>query len=367
MKNKINLITLIVIAFVTLSFTFASWTKADEEYSQSERREIAQKPTLSAQTILSGDFMSDFEHYKVDQFPLRDKLRGIKALFSRYIFNKKDNNGLYSADGHLSKIEYPLNNQMVEYAKNKFDYIYNTYLKDNDVNIYLSLVPDKNYFLAEKNGYLSIDYDSFIRDFTNKMDYMTYINIFDKLSIDDYYTTDSHWKQENITDVAEFIANSMGTNAKSEYTINTLDNPFNGVYLGQSALPFKSDTIKYLTNDMLDNCVVTYYDTGSPLKGEMYNMKKAYGKDPYEMFLSGTSSLITIENPDASSDKELVIFRDSFAGAIAPLLSQAYSKITLVDIRYIQSAFVGNFVDFDKQDVLFLYSTTLINNSTAMR
>ena len=46
------------------------------------------------------------------------------------------------------------------------------------------------------------------------MSYMTYIDIFDKLSIDDYYKTDSHWKQENITDVAEFISECMGADAK---------------------------------------------------------------------------------------------------------------------------------------------------------
>ena len=51
-------------------------------------------------------------------------------------------------------------------------------------------------------------------------------------------------------------------------------------------------------------------------------------------------------------------------------IKKAYTngrKITVVDIRYIQSGFVGNFVDFDKGDVLFLYSTTLLNNSMAMR
>jgi len=96
-------------------------------------------------------------------------------------------------------------------------------------------------------------------------------------------------------------------------------------------------------------------------------MEKAYGKDPYEMFLSGTSALIEIENPNAKSDKELVIFRDSYASSIAPLLVEGYSRVTLVDIRYIQSSFLGNFVEFDNQDVLFLYSTSLINNSTSMR
>jgi len=367
MKKNKNLIMLLVIALTAASFSSASWLKADGAYSDSERRPLAEEPDLTKETLLSGEYMSDIELHLVDQFPFRDKLRSIKALFSMYLFNKKDNNGLYTAEGHISKIEYPVNTKMVDYAQNKFDYLYKTYLKDKDVKVYLSLIPDKNYFLAEKNGFLSIDYNSFRDDFKNRMGYMTYIDIFDKLTLDDYYKTDSHWKQENITDVAEFIAQSMGADAKSEYIQKTLDNPFKGVYLGQSALPIEPDTINYLTNEVLDNCIVTYYDTGKPVTGDMYNMVKANGKDPYEMFLSGTSSLLTIENPNADTNKELVIFRDSYAGSIAPLLAPAYSKITLVDIRYIQSGFVGNFVDFNNQDVLFLYSTTLINNSTSMR
>ena len=104
-----------------------------------------------------------------------------------------------------------------------------------------------------------------------------------------------------------------------------------------------------------------------PKSGDMYIMEKAYSKDPYEMFLSGTAPMITIENPAAKSDKELVLLRDSFGSSLAPLLAEGYKKITVVDIRYIQSSFIGNFVDFENCDVLFLYSTALLNNSLAMK
>ena len=85
------------------------------------------------------------------------------------------------------------------------------------------------------------------------------------------------------------------------------------------------------------------------------------------MFLSGSEPLITIENEHATTDKELIMFRDSFGSSIAPLFIEAYKKITLVDIRYIQSDFLENFIKFDNQDVLFIYSTTLLNNSKAFK
>jgi len=366
--NKIKniVLTLVFVVFV-FSVSVACIFLPDEEYSLSERRYLAQMPPLNTETISSGEFMKNFEGYSADQFPLRDDFRAIKAFFSTKILGKTDNNGLFYADGHISKIDTPENEYMMNYASELFSKIIDTNIKNNETDIYFSIVPDKNYLLAEKNGFPSIDYNGFIERMKGKTEYMKYIDITPLLSLDDYYSTDTHWKQENITDIAEHIANKMGTEIKSDYKINTLDNPFYGVYAGQYALPVKPDTIKYLTNETIDNCIVTYYGSGNPEKGEMYNMDKAYSKDPYEMFLSGVAPLITIENPGATNDKELVLFRDSFGSSIAPLLAEGYSKITVVDVRYIQSSFVGNFVNFENCDVLFLYSTAILNNSTAMK
>ena len=120
-----------------------------------------------------------------------------------------------------------------------------------------------------------------------------------------------------------------------------------------------------IDDNAIENAVVTNFETNQ--KTAVYDMEKAAGKDPYEMFLSGSVSLLTIENPSAKTDKELVIFRDSFASSLAPLLLEGYAKITLVDIRYLPSARLGSFVTFDKQDVLFLYSVPVLNNSETIK
>ena len=74
-----------------------------------------------------------------------------------------------------------------------------------------------------------------------------------------------------------------------------------------------------------------------------------------------------IENPAATTNRELIVFRDSFGSSLVPLLVEGYAKVTLIDIRYVTSAYLGNFVDFHGQDVLFLYSTLLLNDSLALR
>ena len=96
-------------------------------------------------------------------------------------------------------------------------------------------------------------------------------------------------------------------------------------------------------------------------------MEKLQSKDPYEMFLSGACAAITMENPKNPDGRELIMFRDSYGSSIAPLLLEDYSKVTLLDIRYMNPEFIGNFANFKNADVLFLYSTTLINYSAALR
>ena len=99
----------------------------------------------------------------------------------------------------------------------------------------------------------------------------------------------------------------------------------------------------------------------------MYDRTKLQSRDLYDVFLSGPVSLLTVENPAAASDRELIIFRDSFASSLAPLLVPGYAKVTLVDIRYLPSEKLGEFLDFRDQDVLFLYSTLVLNQSSMLR
>lgn len=358
-KLKNILVCLLFCGFIVLFLIWGIILK-DSEMSISERRKLAHMPEPSAENIASGEFMSDFETYSVDQFPIRDSFRELKAVTSFYILGQKDNNGVYLKNGQASRLEYPINDESVDYAVSRIQNLYNIYLKDKDVKTYLCVVPDKNLYIAKSGGYPSIDYELLRSRIVEQNSFASSIDIFDLLEADDYFATDIHWREERIADVAKRLAESMGVPFVGDFKEVTLDVPFWGVYSGQSALPLKPDEIKYLTNDAIESAHAFDYETNSEIP--IYSMELANGKDPYEMYLCGSKSLITIENPKALSDKELVIFRDSFGSSIAPLLIESYKKITLVDIRYLQSGFVGNFVEFNHQDVLFLYSVPVLNN-----
>lgn len=364
MKVK-NIVTAVVFLLFIFGFFFASLIIPDADYTDSERRPLAQFPSITWKETLDGSAIKNFDKYSVDQFPMRDTFRGIYSWYRKNIMQLKETNDLAIEDGYVVKVDDKLSESSVANALNKFNSIYNAYLKDNGGNNYFSIVPDKNYFLADKYGYVSMDYAELENMLQDSLE-MEYIDIFDSLELSDYYKTDTHWSQDKITDVAKLIADKMGVGGyiNGEYKTNTLY-PFYGVYYGQMALPLPADTIYYLTNDTLDACTVYDYENNQTYP--LYTLDKFDSKEPYDIFLAGTRALLRIDNPNAANDKKLVVFRDSFGSSLIPLLAECYSSIYVVDIRYISSSFVGDYIDFEGADTLFLYSTLVLNNSTSFK
>ena len=366
MNKKIkDLLTLGAAALFVLVFALWGILKEDDALSVSERRALKQFPTLNAEEVLSGRFQSNFESYTLDQFPLRDEFRTLKALAVRDLFLERDNNGIYVAGGYAAKLDYPVNEDSVAHATDRFRYVYESYFKDTGANVYLSVIPDKNYFLAAENGYPAMDYESLFALVQEKADFAQYIDLTSALSLSSYYRTDTHWRQESLLPVASLLADAMDVQISADLTPVTLDTPFYGVYRGQSALPLAPDALTYLTSDTLDTCRV--YDYENSVYLPIYTLEKADGSDPYEIFLSGPKSLLRIENPNAAGERKLIVFRDSFAASLVPLLASGYSEITLVDIRYLSPTMLGKFIDFNAQDVLFLYSASVLNDSSAIK
>ncbi len=366
MKKLKNIVVTVILSFFILALSVFAWIKPSDDFSLTERRQLAKFPELNFNTLVSGSFMKNFENYTLDQFPLREFFRTVKAQSEIGIFNKSSNNDIIEKDGYITKIEYPLNEQSIDNAAKKFNNVYEKYLKGTNTKVYFSIIPDKNYYLiGEDENYLSLDYKKLVTKITEKTSYMKYIDIFSELSIESYYKTDSHWSQDKILPVAKKLAGEMGVELKQTYSITPFQKDFYGVYYGQYAVSGDGERMYFLENEITKNAIVFDYQNQKNIK--VYEYSNGALRDPYEAFLGGPLSLVTIENSSATTDKELVIFRDSFGSSLAPLFIEGYKKITLVDIRYIHPNMLSQFIEFNNQDVLFIYSTSVINNSETLK
>ena len=352
---------------IWLALVVFAWFGPQKDISEAERRPLAQLPEITLEGIFSGKFMGEFEDYSLDQFPLRDTFRQVKSLFHYNALGQKDNNGIYIADGFAVKQEYPLSESSLGHALERFNHIYDTYLADTGSKVVFAVAPDKGYYLAESSGHLALDYDALFAALEEALPWATHVDLTGKLTGEDYYRTDTHWRQEKLLGVAQTLCEALGASGfeAGEFTPEKILRPFYGVYYGQAALPMAAEDMIILRNEMLDNCPVFDHETGKT--GAIYDMTKLESRDLYDIYLSGARALLTIENPAAATDRELIVFRDSFGSSLIPLLVKDYASVTVVDIRYISSDLLSNFLDFHGQDVLMLYSTLVLNNSTSLK
>lgn len=364
LKSKLTILLFLLTIF---GFSAAHFLLPDGDISASERRKLAQAPELSATTVLNGKYGTDLEKYLLDQFPLRDGLRSLKAHWQFDIYRLQDNNGLYVVDGSICKLDKDLKEPQVSAAISNTNGIYEKYLQG--MNVWFALLPDKNYFAAQPNGYPSLDYgrmDALLSEGLNKN--ISYLGMapFGQLTLEDYYNTDLHWRQERLESVVAGLSSSMGF-AMPDFQsyIQTEYAPFHGAYYGQSALYPPADTLVTLSNPTIDGSVVT----GVEFSGEkaVYDPSDLDNTDLYDLYLSGPQAIVTVTTPNGTTGKELILFRDSFGSSLAPLLLDSYDTITLVDMRYVTTALLEQYLSFEDQDVLFLYNTSLVNSGLLLK
>ena len=361
MNDKIKDIVVTIVFLITIiSLFLINVIKKDTDISIAERRKLATMPELTAKSLFDGTYFKKFDSYVTDQFIKRDTFRKIKIDIE--LSTKGEYNNLYMYDDYIVEEIFPLNTNSINNLTNKINYIKNTYLNNNS-NIYYTIIPDKNYFV--NNGNLKLDYNKLQDMMKSNLTNLNYINIFDKLTLDNYYKTDTHWKEEDLFNVANTIANQMNFDITNNNNVVNTITTFKGSYAGRLSVTKDIDTIKTISNPSTLNSSVYNYETKKYT--DIYDYTKINSLDKYDIYLSGAVPIIDITNNNTSSDKELIVFRDSYGSSLIPLLIEGYKKITVIDIRYISSKILNKYIDFNDQDVLFMYSILTINNSFSIR
>ena len=328
----------------------------------SERRVPAKFPEFSASSVLSGSFMNKFDDYASDRFVFRDTFRQINAFVMFDAFMLSDKSGLYRSKnvgvGEFKQTNATSFRQTTDRIKRAADS-----LDGLDMNVFYSIVPDKSIFAESYMPGFNLEMaESILTDIL--IDYR-YINLIDALNAEDFYKTDIHWDQVRISAVTECILSEMGAARITDEQQIVKAGDFKGVYAGQIALPVGADTMSYRD---ITGVRVRYLNekTLEFDSGPVYDNERFYGVDPYDLFLRGPQPLIILEN-EAAPERELFVFRDSFGSSLAPLLTGAYSKVTLIDLRYIHMMMLSQFIEFTPgSDVLFIYSSQIFNNPSVL-
>ena len=283
--------------------------------------------------------------------------------------NEEQSNNFYVADGAIYEKTGTVNENAILANTEKINKTYQQYLQN--MNVYFTIIPDKTYYLEDK---LDTDFKDVVENVESNLNSnIQYFDISSVLELEDYYKTDMHWKQENLDNVVEVIEKEMkiqnGNYEEPNYEEKILGDFYGTYYKEQKENNIEPDELKYLTNEEIEKSTV--YNAETESNEPVYNISKAEETgNLYDAFLSGASAIEIIKNEQSETGKKLILFRDSFGSSIAPLLINEYEEIVLIDLRYVNYTILSNYVnfsDYENQDVLFLYSSRVINKSGIFR
>ncbi|MDR2493048.1 MAG: hypothetical protein LBD25_06300 [Coriobacteriales bacterium] len=368
-------LTLAVFVLVVGGFALLGLLMPRQALIASERRAPAELPEISQDAVLSARFMHGFEGYAADGFPLREALRTARAAFVLDVFMLGDKDGLYEHDGSMGRFE-PLDAAAVLRAADGIERM-NAMLTENvaELRLFCAVVPDKSIY--EPRGYPGFDPELAKRLLAARLPGLTHIDLSASLGAGDYYRTDLHWNQAALADgsigapgALEALSAALGCDERLDRSFTEhYAGEFAGVYPGQLALPVAPEALVYCTNPVIDAATASYLDPQAAtfVEGPLYSLSGAAGRDPYDLFLCGAQPVVRLDNPLATTDRELLVFRDSFASSLAPLLLSGYKRVTLVDLRYIDYRLVPEHIELKPgTDVLFLYSSQTLNDPSVL-
>lgn len=355
MKRYASVVTAMFVCFLGL-FMVASLALPPRSFSETENRTLAQLPEFSWQALRAGTYTKDMETYLADQFPLRDRWIALKSG-AQYVLGQREFNGVYlCGDTLISKVEEPDEKEL----EKKLGYLQRL-TQLSPVPVYGAWIPSAAQIWSEKlpKGAASFDQQAFLKTMQEKTQ-LQYVDLLGALSSHAqepiFYRTDHHWTSLGAYYGYCALIEAMGETPVSleQYDPTTVTEDFYGTLYSTSG-------VHWLEPDSIETYVpasgieVIRYDGAEPRPGALYDASYLEKKDKYSMFLGGNQPLCILKNPDAPLGKVLVV-RDSYCDAMAPFLSQSFSEVYLVDLRYYRTSVATLAQEYGVDAVVVLYS-----------
>lgn len=378
LKKKGAFISLIMIWFFCLViFGVAGLHIAtdDSKFSENENRVLSEFPKLSVATVADGSFMRDFETYLTDQFPFRDGIISLKTLADR-IVGKNEENGVYiGKEGYLFDSQTPLSR---EHIKEIGKAVLAFKEKHSDLETAFILAPNSTYVYSEYlPEYLELpDQRWLIRAVHKQIDDETILwpaaaNILRENASESqlYYKTDHHWTTRGAYLLFrelclgwELEESSKAIDKKFEFY--EVSNTFEGTLASTSGVRSTKDSVEICLPKKSEGTYVVNFESSGEKTASLFFKDKLQQKNHYEVFMGGNYDKVIISTV-ASSGRSLLLIKDSYANCMIPMLTPYFSRIVVIDPRYLTDSLDSIVKENDFSHMLYLYNinTLLEDNS----
>lgn len=353
--GKIFMLSLFLVLIVNLLLP-------DKEQSEEENRVLETLPAPSMTSVLNGDFMEQWESYMSDQFAGRNLWRSLKVGLDRLGGSRMENGVYIGRDGQLLEDIAVPDNELFTANINAVKSFANTY---SDIPTTVMLIPDAACILSDSlPAFASVEdqrqmfsmVERGLGDSVNWVDAYSTLNKHKTEKL--YYKTDHHWTTQGAFYVFQEAAASLGIegDVSDDYVSYTVTDSFNGVLASKSGagLDEKEQIDIYVPTEGDDDVVVNYVDEGKK-RTSLYDSSKLETRDKYGVFFGGNTSVMDIRTV-STSQKRLLVVKDSFADCFIPFLTPYYREIVAVDPRYYSGTMTDIMDTYRITDILILYS-----------
>jgi hypothetical protein len=365
-----SLLTALLCAIIIYGFAAAFLILPDRERSDTENRTLAQAPSFSLSSLLSGDFTADFADYMADQFPLRDSLVGLKGAVELILRGGENNGVILGENGQLAvREDYPdedkLSRSIAAIA------VFSDYAEDCGVNtvfaaagrvidtedsalpaLYGTACQDRIWGIleddCEESGVNLLSLRETLRQHAAAGEYV-------------YYRTDHHWTTLGAYYASVEVNDVFGGKAllRGDFTTEIASEDFYGTTWSKAGMHMVGpDTMEYWRWEGDEN--VTCVIDGATVMG-LYDREALETRDKYSSFIGGNNGITEIESPDAEGS--LLVIKDSFFHSMAPILSKNWN-MTVVDLRYYSKPVKVLLEEGDYDGVLILQNMETLTTST---
>ncbi len=339
--NRINdMITALLFASLMAFLLVGFIIFPKSEFSESENRMLAQRPEFSLESLINGEFTEKMSDYCADHFPMRNELLYLKAEAELAMLKGENNGVIKGSNGYLIKNADRADPDII---KENLAYL-NQFYDKLSCPVYYAFAPRsvdilKNYipsdYPIEKSEQLWQNVGKIIKEDDNR-----YIDLYGELSEHDdeqiYYKTDHHWTALGAYYAYAKIVTDMGEMpySYSDFEVERASDSFYGTTWSFGCIPFiEPDSIDFLRFYADEKFEVTV--GGKKTQTGLYDREYLTVKDKYSSYITSTvNGYIKIEAKEKEKDrKTIVLIKDSFAHAVAPMLARHFDLI-MIDTRY---------------------------------
>ncbi|WP_288704163.1 DHHW family protein [uncultured Ruminococcus sp.] len=366
MKKVQQMISAVIFLAVLFGLMFSSLLLPKKSVSETENRTLAEVPQLTAAGIKDKSYMDGVETYAADHFVLRDQWVAVKSA-AELAAGKKEIGGVYITDERLIG---KLTEDDVDETrlKQSIDGV-RAFAQNTETPVAMLLAPTAAEVYSDTlPAYApNLDQQQLISRVADDLrGDVTMINVYNSLyamcNEYIYYRTDHHWTSYGAFLAYQTAIKKLGFSPVSYemYNIEHAADDFRGTLYSKSLYrgiePDMIDLYHYNGTDPVTS--VTINDGLNETEYQsIYFCDFLNTSEKYSVFLGRNAAMVTVRT-NVKNDKKLLLIKDSYANSMLPFLTEHYSEIVLLDMRYVRGDYHA-YVDPDQfSQVLVLYNVS---------